>query len=193
MKRRFPQIEFNAPVIVWFTVISFVALLFSYATGGDSTAMIFTCYRTRLLDPLMYVRMFTYVIGHADINHFVNNFTTIILIGPMLEEKYGSKRLLGMMAVTAFVGGLVNVVFTNHALVGASGIVFMFIILCSWTSVASGKIPLTMIFVVFIYIGQEVLMALTVQDNVSRVTHILGGVCGIVYGMYYNQHKLTKV
>ena len=191
MKRKFPQVEFNAPVIVWFTIISFVALLFSYATGGDSTMMLFTCYRSRLLDPLMYVRMLTYVIGHADVTHFVNNFTTIILIGPMLEEKYGSKRLLGMMAVTAFVGGLVNVVFTNHALVGASGIVFMFIILCSWTSVASGKIPLTMIFVIFIYIGQEVLMALTVQDNVSRVTHILGGICGIVYGMYYNQHKLN--
>mgnify|MGYP002855819334 FL=1 len=190
MKRKLPQIEFNAPVIVWFTIISFVALLFGYATGGNSTSMLFTCYRTKLLDPLMYVRMFTYVIGHADVTHFVNNFTTIILIGPMLEEKYGSKRLLGMMAITAFVGGLVNVVFTNHGLVGASGIVFMFIILCSWTSVASGKIPLTMIFVVCIYIGQEILTGLTVQDNVSQVTHILGGVCGIIYGMYYNQHRI---
>ncbi|MEE5992065.1 MAG: rhomboid family intramembrane serine protease [Oscillospiraceae bacterium] len=193
MKHKFPQVEFNAPVIVWFTIISFVALLFSYATGGASTGMLFTCYRSGWLDPLMYIRMLTYVIGHADITHFVSNFTTIILIGPMLEEKYGSKRLLGMMAMTAFIGGLFNVVFTNHALVGASGIVFMFIILCSWTSVASGKIPLTMIFVVLIYIGQEVLMALTVQDNVSRITHILGGICGIGYGMYYNQHKLTKI
>ncbi len=191
MKKKFPQVEFNAPVIVWFTIISFVALLFSYATGGDTTRMLFTCYRTKWLDPLMYVRMFTYVIGHADITHFVNNFTTIILIGPMLEEKYGSKRLLGMMAVTAFIGGLANVAFTSNALLGASGIVFMFIILCSWTSVASGKIPLTMVFVVCIYIGQEVLTAVTVNDNVSQLTHILGGICGVVYGMYYNHHKLN--
>ena len=184
---KLPKIEFNAPVTITFTLISFVALLFGYATLGESTKALFTCYQTSWTDPMQYVRLFTHIFGHKDITHFVNNFTTIILLGPMLEEKYGSKDLAGMSFVTALIGGLVNILFTSTGVLGASGIVFLFIILCSCTSVSSGKIPLTLVLVVIIYIGQEILTGLTVNDNISHLGHILGGVCGIVFGLLGNR------
>lgn len=186
---KLPKIEFNAPVTIGFAVISFVALLFGYATLGESTKAFFTCYQTAWTDPMQYLRLFTHIFGHKDITHFVNNFTTIILLGPMLEEKYGSKDLACMIFITALVGGLVNVLCTSTGVLGASGIVFLFIILCSCTSVSDGKIPLSLVMVVVIYIGQEILTGLTVNDNISHLGHIVGGVCGIVFGLYYNTKK----
>ncbi|MBQ8927794.1 MAG: rhomboid family intramembrane serine protease [Oscillospiraceae bacterium] len=184
---KLPKIEFNAPVVILYTLASFVVLMFGYATGNASTDEFFTCYRTSVSDPMMWVRMVTYVFGHADINHYVSNFSLIALAGPMLEEKYGSRRLALMMFITAFVGGAANVLLKAEGVRGASGIAFLFIVLCSCTSAKSGKIPLTMILVVAIYIGQEVLAGMTMTDNVSHMTHILGGVCGIVFGLYYIQ------
>lgn len=186
---KLPKIEFNAPVTISFSVIAFLALIFGYATLGQSTKMLFTCYKTAWTDPMQYVRLFTYIFGHKDITHFVNNFTTIILLGPMLEEKYGSKDLAGMIVITALIGGLVNVLFTTTGVLGASGIVFLFIILCSCTSVSDGKIPLTLVLVVAIYIGQEILTGLTVNDNISHLGHIVGGVCGIAFGLFYQRGK----
>ena len=111
-------------------------LIFGYATLGIDQVL-FICYQTSWTDPMQYVRLFTHIFGHKDITHFVNNFTTIILLGPMLEEKYGSKELARMILVTALIGGLVNVLFTSTGVLGASGIVFLFIILCSCTSVSA--------------------------------------------------------
>ena len=189
---KLPKIEFIAPVTICFTLISFVALLFGYGTAGASTAGLFTCYKTSWTDPMQYVRLVTHIFGHKDITHFVNNFTTIILLGPMLEEKYGSKDLAGMIGVTALISGLIIVLFTNTGVLGASGIVFLFIILCSCTSVSSGKIPLTLVLVVAIYIGQEILTGLTVSDNISHLGHIIGGVCGIGFGLLYNKENPKK-
>lgn len=192
MKFQIPKIEFNAPVVVWFTIISFLAVLFGLATDNHSTDLMFTCYKTEPTDPMMWVRMVTHVIGHSDMSHYVGNFFLIILLGPMLEEKYGSKALFFMMLLTAFVAGLVNVMIGTAALRGASGIVFMFIVLSSFTSVQSGKIPLTMVLVVVIYIGQEIINGMFSVDNISQLTHILGGMCGIAFGLYYNQRTEKK-
>ncbi len=192
MKIQIPKIEFNAPVVVWYSIISFVILLFGFATNNQSTDEFFTCYRTDVSDPMMWVRMVTYVLGHSDMNHYVGNFFLIILLGPMLEEKYGSKTLLLMMLLTAVAGGLINILITSGGLRGASGIVFMFIVLCSFTSVQSGRIPLTMLLVVVIYIGQEIINGVFSADNISQLTHIIGGVCGIGFGLYFNNRRVKK-
>ena len=42
---------------------------------------------------------------------FVNNFLYILLIGPMIEEKYGSKNLTIMILVTAIITGIINMIF----------------------------------------------------------------------------------
>ena len=53
------------------------------------------------MDPLTYVRLFTHVFVHSNWSHFRNNFLTILLIGPMIEEKYGTMNLLYMFLITA--------------------------------------------------------------------------------------------
>ena len=141
-------------------------------------------YNTSLLNPLMYVRLFTYVLGHANWAHFIGNMSYILILGPMIEEKYGSKNLIKMILITAVIGGILNnILFPNVALCGASGIVFMMIILASATSFEKGQIPLTLILVLIIYLGGEIYDALYASDNISQLAHIAGGVCGAIFGL----------
>ena len=99
------------------------------------------------------------------------------------KEKYGSRNLLMTILVTALVTGLVQFIFfPGTALLGASGVVFMMIVLNSFTEMRRGGIPLTMLLVVALYLGNEVVDGLSESDNISQMTHIVGGLCGIVFG-----------
>ena len=54
----------------------------------------------------------------------------ILIIGPLLEEKYGSKKMFSVILVTAVITGIVNYVFfPNIRLLGASGVAFALILL----------------------------------------------------------------
>ena len=65
------------------------------------------------------VRMFTHVLGHANYTHFIGNIMLLLVIGPPLEEKYGSRRLLGCVVLTALISGLVQfLLFPGSALLG---------------------------------------------------------------------------
>ena len=97
-----------------------------------------------------------------------------------------------MILITAIVTGAVNFLLFPHVqLLGASGVVFAFILLSSFTSFKEGSIPLTFILVAVIYIGGQVYDGIFVQDNVSHLTHILGGAVGSVLGYLMARNKLS--
>lgn len=177
------RIQYNSPVVLTFALLSLGVLLLGRLTGGTSTTLLFCVYRSSLADPLTYVRMFTHVLGHAGFQHYINNILLMLVVGPPLEEKYGSRTLLITMVVTAFIAGLVQwAFFPNTALLGASGLVFMMIVLSAMAGMRGGRIPLTLIFVVIYYLGGEIIDGLFAEDNVSQLTHLIGGVCGAFAG-----------
>lgn len=146
-------IRFNAPVVLSFALISLLVLVLDSVTGGASTARLFCVYRAPLTDPLTYVRFFTHVLGHSGYSHYMGNMLLLLLVGPGLEEKYGSRNLLLTIVITAFATGLVQfLLFPHSALLGASGVVFMMIVLSSFTEMKKGGIPLTMLLVVALYL-----------------------------------------
>lgn len=177
------RIQYNSPVVLSFALLSLLALLLGRLTGGWTTRALFSVYRAPLTDPLTYVRMVGHVLGHSGYAHYMGNMTLLLVVGPPLEEKYGSRRLLGCILFTALASGLVQFIFfPGTALLGASGIVFMMIVLSSLAGMREGTIPLTLILVVLIYLGGEIVDAVTVRDNVSQLTHIVGGLCGAGLG-----------
>lgn len=184
------KITYNSPVILTFMLVSLATLIVSYITGGKSNLLLFSVYRSSLLNPLFYIRLFTHILGHSGIEHFVGNFMIILMIGPVLEEKYGSSRLIVMIVFTAFVTGLINVIFfPSTALLGASGIAFMLILLSGFANSKSGELPLTLIFVALLYLGQEIISGITAQDDISQITHIIGGFCGFGFGWAISNKK----
>ena len=181
------KITFNAPVTLGFVFICFVVTLLGVLTGGGSTRLLLT-YHSSLTNPLTYLRFLTHVFGHVGWSHFIGNASYLLLLGPMLEEKYGSKEMLEVIGVTALATGIVNFIFFwNVALCGASGVVFAFIVLASFTGFRAGEIPLSFILVAIIFIGQQVYEGIAVQDNISNMAHIVGGIVGAVVGYNLNR------
>ena len=191
MKKWTLRIQYNSPVALTFALISFAALVLGWILGDGFMQKFFCVYRASLYDPLTYLRFFTHVLGHGGWEHYIGNMLLLLVLGPTLEEKYGSRSLLISIAVTALISGLVQFIFfPDTALLGASGIVFMMIVMSSLAGMKGNGIPLTLIFVTVFYIGGEIVDALTVQDNVSQLTHIVGGICGAVLGYVLSRRKL---
>ena len=82
------RISLNAPVTLTFVGVCLAAQLLNVLTGGASSRLLFSVYRSSLSDPLTYVRSFCHVFGHADWSHLMGNMIYILILGPMLEEKY---------------------------------------------------------------------------------------------------------
>ena len=180
--KKFP-FHYNAPVITSFCLLSLLVLGLNILTGGASNKLLFSVYRCPLRDVLAYPRFFLHVLGHSGYSHYINNMLLLLVIGPAMEEKYGSKRILIFIVITAFVTGLAQFIcFPGSALLGASGVVFMLIMLSSLSGARDGAIPITLILVAALYLGGEILNGVTKTDQISQFTHILGGVCGIVFG-----------
>lgn len=182
MEKQLKKFQYNAPVTLTFSFTSLGVLLLGMITNQNSTKFLFSNYGTSFLDPFQYLRLFTHILGHVNWGHYSGNFLIILLLGPMLEEKYGSKIIFQIILATAFITGLLNIILFDTALLGASGIVFMMILLSSFANAELGRIPLTLVIVVIIFIGKEVVSGIFLQDNISQVTHIIGGLCGGIFG-----------
>lgn len=191
-KRKFRGISYNAPVVLTFALVSLIALILNMLTNGMTNRLFFSVYRSNF--SLAYViRLVGHCLGHANWSHYAGNMTLFLLLGPILEDKYGSGKLLLMIVITAVISGLLNILlFPQIALLGASGIVFMFIVLTSASCMVDDRIPLTMILIIVIYLGAEVMNALTKQDSISQFTHIIGGVCGAVFGLANTENVGTN-
>ncbi len=141
----------------------------------------FTLGSVSLSNPVSVLTLFTHVLGHVSWEHLIGNLTFILLIGPIIEEKFGSKMTLLMMLFTAFMTGIFNIIFFHTGLLGASGEVFMMILLVSFTNSKSGEIPITFILIAILFIGKEVIQSLQ-NDQISQFAHIMGGICGSIFG-----------
>lgn len=175
------KIQYNSPVILTYALICTGVLIIDNFLFDIMP--FFTVYPVwDLGNPVWYFQLVSHVIGHANWNHLVGNFALILLIGPILEEKYGSKDIFWMILITALITGFLQIVFADTGLLGASGIVFMMILLGSFTNSQVGHIPLTFVLIVILYIGREVFDSLGTEDSVSQFAHIIGGICGGIFG-----------
>jgi len=172
------RITYNAPVILTFTLAA--VFVFVITSVVPDLLAWFVAY-PKLGDARSYVGLFGHILAHESWEHLLSNFMLILLIGPILEERRGSVPLLVMILVTALVTGLANLVFSDHALIGASGVVFMMVLLASMVNVRSGDIPLTFIAVAVIYMGGEIARSLQ-SDHISHLSHLVGGAAGAVFG-----------
>lgn len=186
MRKKF-SIYLNAPITMAFVSICIIALGLDYLTNGRSTMLVFSTYGSSWLNPMTYVRLVFHVFGHGGVSHLISNMLYILLLGPILEEKYYD-RLIMVILVTALTTGIVHNLIQPHVLLlGASGVVFAFILLASVTGKERG-IPITLILVAILWLGQEFYQGFTAADNISQLTHIIGGVSGAIMGMIY-KHK----
>jgi len=185
------RIKYNAPTVLTFTLLCTLILILSRTLIPNLAEYWFMVPgkgNFSMGSIRNWVTLFTHIMGHANWSHLIGNFTLILLIGPMLEENYGSQELLIMIIITALVTGILNVLLFKSYLMGASGVVFMMILLSSFTNFSKGEIPLTFILVLLLYMGVQLLNSLN-DDNISQFAHIIGGLCGSFFGFLRPEKK----
>jgi GlpG protein len=176
--------SYNSVVILSFFFICLIVLIINYLLNNKVNE-VFACRRGSIINPMTYIRMITCEFCHNDWEHFRNNFITILLIGPMLEEKYGSLNLVKMIIITTIVTSVIHMIISKKGAVGASDSVFMMITLASIVNITSGKIPITLILIFLFYVADEVIKQVThKKDNISHESHVVGAILGIIFGYF---------
>ena len=182
------RIKYNAPTVLTFAFISAIILIISQTIMRSLTEQWFVVPGKgsfSVSSVRSWVTLFTHVLGHANWPHLISNFAFILVIGPILEEIYGSFSLFVMICITAVVTGALNVLFFSTGLLGASGVVFMMILLASFTNFSKGDIPLTFILVLVLYLGRELFNSFgSGSTNISEFAHIVGGFIGSLFGFF---------
>ena len=181
-------VVYNAPVTLTFSLLCIAVILLKQKL--QNLPVIFTApgcqasdFAFNWKDPIHYLRLVLHVFGHTDWNQLTGNLAFILLLGPALEDKFGSGLLALMMMITAFISGVINACFIPSVLMGASGLVFMMILLSSVTAADKTKIPLTFILMCLIYVGKEFLIHEEAGTAaVMTVAHLAGGICGSILG-----------
>lgn len=181
------KLDYNAPVILTYFFICLVILIIDKLSHGKFSETFFTTYKNDpLLNPLTYFKLISHSLGHADWDHLYSNFIKILLIGPLIEEKYGSINLLIAMVLTSLIIGIVNKLLGKGGILGASGIAYMLIILSSFVNMENGKIPITLTLIILFFVVDEVIKLLRrKKDGISHLGHVTGAICGIVLGMLF--------
>lgn len=171
-------ITYNAKFTLSFALIASIILLLNSLSNGvvnNSLALLSHFSITGIH------RTVTYIFCHADFQHLMSNLLYLLILGPMLEEKYGARLLLIMTFFTAVFSALINTLLFSSGIIGASGIVFMFIVLSSIVNMKEKEIPLTFLLVVLIYLGGEIVRSFD-EDSISQFVHVMGGLCGGLMG-----------
>lgn len=179
------KFDYNAPVILTYFFICLIILIVDKLCKGKFSATFFTTYKNdSLLNPLTYFKLVSHSLGHADWDHLYSNFIKILLIGPLIEEKYGSINLLIAMILTSLIIGIVNKLFGKGGILGASGVAYMLILLSSFVNMENGKIPITLTLIILFFVVDEVIKLFRrKKDGVSHLGHITGAICGVVFGI----------
>ncbi len=173
------RITFNAPFTLVFALIASILLALALMTGGNFSVFALNG-NFNFSDWHCYIGLFTYPLSHLNMQHLVANFGIILLLGPILERKYGWKKLLTLCLGTSFVIGIVHIIISDNYLIGASGLVFLFIVLASLVDSSGKEIPITFILVAALFLGQEIIGSFK-HDTVSQMAHVCGGLMGIFY------------
>ena len=107
----------------------------------------------------------------------------------MIEEKYGSVNLIIMFLLTSLVIGLFNTIFSNYSILGASGNVYMLIVLSAFSNVQEGTIPITVVLVCLFYVIGEIKRTITERKSkVYHDGHLIGALCGLAFGIFFLTH-----
>ena len=187
------KLYWAAPVVSGYALLCF-AVMFVHSILPDKADLTFmSWFRSPMRmffqweDMKTYVQFLTHVVGHANWSHFGNNFVFLMLLGIQAEEHYGSKLIFKLIVLTSLSISLINIVITGTPVIGASGIVFLFITLSLFADREEKRAPVEAVIMSVYFIGREVVDMFGV-DRTSQLAHFLGAVIGFIYGYWMQDH-----
>ena len=181
-------LKYNAPVTLTFALLSLLALALNELTDGWTTQNLFCFYKSPLTDYLTYPRAVLHVLGNTSLTACTANIIVLLVVGPAAEERFGSAKVLFAVLLTALAGAAIMwFLFPESTIMGASGLLFMMMVLASFASMRDGAIPITLILVLILFLGSEVVQAVTGTAGLQELTHIAGGVVVLLLGLVFSR------
>ena len=138
-------------------------------------------------NPLSYIRLITFAFGAVSASVLICNMIFILLLGPAMEERYGTIVIAIMMIVSALFSGVLNACFCKTSLSGCSAVIFMMIFLNSFVSLSKKKIPVSFVLVFILFVCREIfdlgetLGSGTFDGGIKIIINIAGGLCGSLF------------
>lgn len=176
------KITFDSKATLTLAVLSILGLFF-VNTSADSNSIFVLNGDFQPENPVWYISTLTYIFGHSNFEHVVGNLSLILLLGPLVELKFGWQKFTIMVVSTAFLTAVLHTLLWDNGLIGASGIAFMLIVVTSLLNTRGKDIPITFILVVLIFLGQEIYSSFK-NDQISHFAHLFGGAMGAFWGFY---------
>jgi len=89
-----------------------------------------------------YIRVFSQVVGHSGWEHLTGNMINLLLVGPSCEREFGFKNLTKLVGYVCIASSVAHMLFASNTSVqlGASGVVFMLILLNSLLQLKTGTV-----------------------------------------------------
>lgn len=126
------------------------------------------------------VRLFLHVFGYTDPAVLICNLIFILLLGPAMEERYGSVIIGIMIFVAALFSGVLSACFCKVPACGAEPVVFMLVLLCTMMHLSRSKVSASSLAVIALFIGMLVLRK-NLNGVVGVVIVVAGGLCGSLF------------
>lgn len=192
-------VDIDAPLTLSFCLLCIIVQSLAFFFGDKITMNYFAVpswNRFYIYKPISYFTMFTQTIGHSTWSHLYGNIVHILLVGPACEREFGMFSMIKIMSWTAVVSSLTHILLgpSNTLQLGASGIVFMFILLNSLLDARAGRIPLTFLCQVTLWCYKEIFAHLfSSTSGVSHLAHLSGALVGTAAGYYLHTDKVKNI
>lgn len=182
------KISYDAPVTLTFSLLCIVLYLIdtlfckgflsenvlaSPTTGEGALPFVFSQFAS-------YPRLILYIFGSESISLLLADLIFILLLGPSMEERYGSVVVGIMIAVSALFSGVLNACFCKNSIHGAAPIVFMMIFLNAFMTFTKRKLPISFVCVMGMYIAYEWIPH-GGSGIIEVVISMAGGLCGSLF------------
>jgi membrane associated rhomboid family serine protease len=195
------KFHYDSPVMITFAIITlFVFILDTFALKGKLKAMWLVTptaadgqFPFAFSDFPSILRLFIHVFGYSQNEILICNLIFILLLGPQMEERYGSVIIGIMIFVSSLFSGVLNACFCKNAVCGAEPIVFMLILLWTMMQLSRSKISASAIAVIALFITMLVFRK-NPNGVVGLVVIAAGGLCGSLFAFLTSPkaHKAKK-
>lgn len=198
------RVTYDFPVTVTFALVAaLVFLLDVFAFKGKLCNTVFICHGSKQAAVPFnfksagdFAGLFLFVFGNLSWEMFFANIVMILLLGQILEERYGSVMLALMMFISTFVAGVLTACMSTVPLCGAGTMVFMMSVLVSLTELTKKRIPVSCLLVFVFFLAFEIYRnvngasgADVLQKTVGVIIEIIGGICGSIFGFLVSPKK----
>jgi membrane associated rhomboid family serine protease len=125
--------------------------------------------------------LFLYIFNGKDRLLLFTNLLFVALIGPSMEERYGSFIIGIMMFVSGIFAGVLNACFCKDPMYGCSSIVFMLVLLNALMNFSKNKITGTALSMLILFILREAFIENHPNKALGVIIVLAGGLCGSLF------------